>query len=129
MAKKFTFRGLDEEQLKALSLTDFMKLITSRERRALKRGFMEPQRTLLETIKRTAGSGKFIKTHERNMVIIPQMLGAKLGVFNGKDWMQVDVTPATLGHRIGEFAMTRKRVKHSAPGIGASRSSKHTAVK
>jgi small subunit ribosomal protein S19 len=93
MVKKFTFRGLDEEQLKALSLTDFMKLITSRERRALKRGFMEPQKTLLETIKRTAGSGKFIKTHERNMVIIPQMLGAKLGVFNGKDWMQVDVTP------------------------------------
>ena len=129
MTKKFTFRGLDEEQLKALSLTDFMKLITSRERRALKRGFMEPQKTLLETIKRTAGSGRFIKTHERNMVIIPQMLGAKLGVFNGKDWIQADVTPAMLGHRIGEFAMTRKRVKHSAPGIGASRSSKHTAVK
>jgi small subunit ribosomal protein S19 len=129
MVKKFMFRGLDEEQLKALSLTDFMKLITSRERRALTRGFMAPQKTLLETIKKTAGSGKFIKTHERNMVIIPQMLGAKLGVFNGKEWVQVDITPATLGHRIGEFAMTRRRVKHSAPGIGASKSSKHTAVK
>jgi len=129
MAKKFMYRGLEEEQLKALSLTDFMKIVPSRERRALKRGFMAPQKTLLETIKRTAGTGKFLKTHERNMVIIPQMLGAKLGVFNGKDWVQVDVTPSTLGHRIGEFAMTRKRVKHSAPGIGASRSSKHTAVK
>lgn len=129
MAKKFMYRGLEEEQLKALSLTDFMKMITSRERRALTRGFMAPQKTLLETIKKTAGSGKFIKTHERNMVIIPQMLGAKLGVFNGKEWVQVDITPATLGHRLGEFAMTRRRIKHSAPGIGASRSSKHTAVK
>ena len=129
MAKKFMYRGLEEEQLKALSLTDFMKIVPSRERRALKRGFMAPQKTLLETIKHTAGSGKFLKTHERNLVIIPQMLGAKLGVFNGKDWVQVDITPSTLGHRIGEFAMTRKRVKHSAPGIGASRSSKHTAVK
>jgi len=129
MAKKFMYRGLEEEQLKALSLTDFMKIVPSRERRALKRGFMAPQKTLLETIKHTAGSGKFLKTHERNMVVIPQMLGAKLGVFNGKDWVQVDITPSTLGHRIGEFAMTRKRVKHSAPGIGASRSSKHTAVK
>jgi len=127
MVKKFMFRGLEEGQLKELSINEFSKLVTSRERRALTRGFMEPQKKLLEKIKKEPE--KFHKTHERNMVIIPQMIGAKLGVFNGKEWVQVDITPDKLGHRIGEFAMTRRRVKHSAPGIGASRSSKHVSIK
>lgn len=127
MPKKVRFRGFEEEQLKGLSLTEFSKIITSRERRALKRGFTDAQKTLLKKLK--DHPDKFHKTHERDMVIIPQMLGVKLGVYNGKQWITVDVTPDKLGHRIGEFALTRQRVKHSAPGIGASRSSKHVAIK
>jgi small subunit ribosomal protein S19 len=127
MAKKYTFRGYSEEQLKGMGLEEFMKIITSRERRAIKRGFTTSQRKLLEIIK--ADPVKFHKTHERDMVIIPQMMGAKIGVYNGKEWVTVDITPDKLGHRLGEFALTRQRVKHSSPGVGASRSSKHVSIK
>jgi small subunit ribosomal protein S19 len=127
MAKRYTFRGYDAEQLKDMSIEEFSKIITSRERRALKHGFTPSQRKLLEKIKREPD--KFHKTHERDMVIIPQMLGAKLGVYNGKEWITVEITPDKLGHRLGEFALTRQRVKHSAPGVGASRSSKHVSIK
>jgi len=127
MAKRYTFRGYDAEQLKDMSIEEFSKIITSRERRALKRGFTPSQRKLLEKIKREPD--KFHKTHERDMIIIPQMLGAKLGIYNGKEWITVEITAEKLGHRLGEFAMTRQRVKHSAPGVGASRSSKHVSIK
>jgi small subunit ribosomal protein S19 len=127
MVKKFIWRGMEEEQLRTLSVNDFMKIITSRERRALKRGFTDGEKKLLEKIRKKPE--KFIKTHERNIVVIPQMLGSKLGVYAGKEWVQVDVTADKLGHRLGEFAMTRRRVKHSSPGIGASRSSKHVSIK
>jgi small subunit ribosomal protein S19 len=127
MARKYTFRGYTADQLKSMSIEEFSKIITSRERRTLKRGFTPAQRKLLERIKKNPE--KFHKTHERDMVIIPQMLGVKLGVYNGKGWVTVEVTPDKLGHRLGEFAMTRQRVKHSAPGVGASRSSKHVSIK
>ncbi len=127
MVKKFTFRGYDVEKLKQMSIEEFSKIITSRERRTLKRGFTDAQRKLLQKIKKQPD--KFHKTHERDMVIIPQMLGAKIGVYNGKEWVAVEITPEKLGHRLGEFAMTRQRVKHSAPGVGASRSSKHVSIK
>lgn len=127
MAKKFMFRGYTAEQLKEMTLTEFKKIITSNERRALNRGFTDAQKKLLIKIKEQPD--KFHKTHERDIVIIPQMLGAKLGVYNGKEWITVEIGPEKLGHRLGEFAMTRQRVKHSSPGVGASRSSKHVSVK
>jgi small subunit ribosomal protein S19 len=127
MAKEVKYRGYTETQLKEMSLEDYMKIITARERRSLKRGFTDSQRKLLEKIKETPE--KYHKTHERDMVIVPQMLGAKLGIYNGKDWVTIEITVDKLGHRLGEFALTRNRVKHSAPGVGASRGSKHTSVK
>ena len=127
MARKYSFRGYTADQLKKMSVEEFSKIITSRERRTLKRGFTAPQRKLLESIKKNPD--KFHKTHERDMIIIPQMLGVKMGVYNGKEWVTVEITPDKLGHRLGEFAMTRQRVKHSAPGVGASRSSKHVSIK
>lgn len=127
MAKEVKFRGYTEEQLKTMTIEEYMNIITSRERRSLKRGFTASQRNLLEKIKERPD--KYHKTHERDMVIVPQMLGAKLGIYNGKEWVTIDITPDKLGHRLGEFALTRNRVKHSAPGVGASRGSKHTSVK
>ena len=127
MARKYSFRGMDEEQLKDLSLNDFMKMITARERRSLTRGFTDSQKKLLENIKKNPD--KTHKTHERDIVIIPQMLGAKIGVYNGKEWTMIEITSEKLGHRLGEFALTRRRVQHSSPGVGASRSSKHVSIK
>lgn len=127
MAKEFSFRGKTLEDLKKLSIDEFSKLITSRERRTIKRGFTDQEKKLMEKVRKNPG--KFHKTHVRNMIILPEMVGVRFGVFTGKEWFQLTVEPHMVGHRIGEFSIPVKRVKHSAPGIGASRGSKHIAVK
>lgn len=127
MARVFTFKGKSLEELKSLSIEEFSKLINSRERRSLMRGFTERQKKLLENIKKYPQ--KFHKTHERDMVIIPAMLDIKLGVHNGKEFVPVLITPEMLGHRLGEFSLTRARVRHSDPGAGATRGSKHIPLK
>ena len=127
MAQKFEFRGKTLEEMKAMSIEEFSKIITSRERRALKRGFTEKEKKFLEKIRKSPS--KFHRTRCREMVIIPQMVGIKIGIHNGKEYVSVDIKPEMLGHRLGEFAMTRKNVKHSAPGFGATRSSKFVPLK
>lgn len=127
MPKEFIFRGKSAEDLKKMSLEEFARLINSRERRTIKRGFSEQEKKLLENIRKHPD--KFHKTHVRNMIILPEMIGVKMGVFTGKEWFQIIIEPHQVGHRLGEFAIPVKRVKHSAPGIGASRGSKHIAVK
>jgi len=127
MPKIFSFRGKSIEELKQMSIEEFTRLLNSKERRTLKRGLMENQKKLLEEIKKKPE--EFHKTHLREMIILPAMVGAKLGVFNGKEWVNVFVTPEMVGHRIGEFSVPNKRVKHSAPGIGATRGSKFYASK
>jgi len=127
MPKEFHYRGRSLEELKKMTLEEFSVLLTSRERRALKKGIGETQKKLLENIRKSPE--KYHKTHVKDMVILPEMVGAKLGVYNGKEWISVTITPEMIGHRIGEFSISTKRVKHSSPGIGASRGSKHIAVK
>jgi len=127
MAKKFLFQGKTIEQLQNMSLEEFSKLLKSRARRALKRGLTTQEKILLENIKREPN--KFHKTHCREMVILPEMVGKKLGVHNGKEFFPVMITEEMLGHRLGEFSHTTKEVKHSAPGIGATKSSKYIPLK
>lgn len=127
MVREFYFRGHKLEELKQMSIEEFSKLLKSRERRALKRGLTENQKKLLKRIRKNPN--KFHKTHARDMIILPEMVGVKIGVFNGKEWVPVVISPEMIGHRIGEFTITTKRVKHSTPGIGATRGSKFTATK
>lgn len=126
MAKEFKWRGKNEDQLKDMDLKEFMKLIPARQRRSLKRGFTEPQKKLL---KRVDKGDKNIKTHCRDMIILPKMLGLTLRVYNGKEFVMVIIEPLMLGHYLGEFSHTRKPVSHSAAGIGATRSSKAVSAK
>jgi small subunit ribosomal protein S19 len=85
------------------------------------------QKKLLEHIRKDPE--KFHRTHERDMVILPEMVDIKFGIYNGKEYKTVTVEPEMLGHRLGEFALTRQRVLHSAPGAGATRGSKHIPLK
>ena len=124
---KFMFRGKMLEELKGMSLGEFSELLTSRERRSLKRGLTEREKKLLEDIRKKPDA--FHRTHERQMVILPEMVGAKIGVYNGKEYVAVEIKPEMIGHRLGEFALTRKQVKHSSPGFGATRSSKFVPLK
>jgi small subunit ribosomal protein S19 len=129
MVKKFLYRGKTLEELQEMSLEEFSKLLTARERRALKRGLTKQEKKLLESIRHFRGKDKLIRTHTRDMVILPEMVGAKLGVHNGKEFHMVIIDASMIGHRLGEFALTRQRVKHSAPGLGATRSSKFVPLK
>lgn len=124
---KFSYKGKSMEEINNLSLEDFSRLLTSRARRALKKGLTGTQKKLLEDIRR--GPGKFHRTHCREMVIIPEMVGAKLGIYNGKEFVSLEIKDYMIGHRLGEFILTRKQVKHSAPGFGATRSSKFVPLK
>jgi len=127
MAKKeYTFRGKTIDELKKLSLSELMPLLPSRQRRSLKRGFTEQQKTLLKKIR---ANEKNIETHCRDMVILPEMVGIAIKVHRGKEFMPVMIEQDMIGHCLGEFTLTRKRVAHSAPGIGATRSSASLSVK
>jgi len=132
MAKKeLTYRGKLADELKNMNLKDFIKLVPSRARRTLKRGLNEQQKKLLLKVKmfRDGKLKKPIKTHCRNMIVIPELLGATLHIYNGKEFIPVEITYEMLGKYLGEFAMTRKKVEHSAPGIGATKSSAAMSVK
>ncbi|MBI2172665.1 MAG: 30S ribosomal protein S19 [Candidatus Aenigmarchaeota archaeon] len=129
MAKKFMLRGKTLEELNEMNLEELSKLFTARERRALKRGMPEIHKKLLEKIRSSRGKDKLIRTHARDMVILPEMVGAKLGIHSGGEFQMVIVNESMIGHRLGEFVMTRKRVKHSSPGLGATRSSKFVPLK
>jgi small subunit ribosomal protein S19 len=119
------FRGLVEDDVRALDFTEFIALVPSRERRTLKHGLSHEQKKVLDAVK----AGKSPKTHARDMVIMPDMLGATIKVYDGKQYVDVRVELEMLGHRLGEFAPTRRLVKHQAPGIGATKSSSHMSVK
>ena len=121
MAKEFTWKGKTEEQLKNLDMKEFMVLTTARQRRSLQRGFTEVQKSFMERI--AAGENN-VKTHCRDMIIVPQMIGKTIRVYNGKEFLPVIIIGAMIGHYLGEFSPTRKGVAHSAAGIGATRSSK-----
>jgi small subunit ribosomal protein S19 len=131
MAREFTYKGKTLQELKQMDIAEFAKLAPARVRRSLKRGFTDAQKALLNKI-RKANQGlykKQIKTHCRDMVILPEMVGLKILVHNGKTFIPVEIKPEMIAHYLGEFALTRQPVKHSAPGIGATRSSAYQAQK
>lgn len=121
MAKEFTWKGKTEEQLKNLDMKEFMLLTTARQRRSLQRGFTDAQKALMKRVE--AGENN-VKTHCRDLVIVPQMIGKTIRVYNGKEFFPIMINAAMIGHYLGEFSPTRKGVTHSAAGIGATRSSK-----
>ena len=127
MAKEFKFRGKSLEELQGMSLDQFAKLITSRERRTLLHGLSDRQRKLLEEIRKDRN--KFHKTHDRDMIVLPEMVGVKIGIHKGNEFTAITISEGMIGHRLGQLALTRKRVQHSSPGVGATRSSKHIPLK
>ena len=134
MPKEFVYRGLSLEQLQGLSMDEFILLLPSRHRRSLQRGLKPEQRILLEGIRAAKaamekGQTVMVKTHARDMVILPEMVGATVYLHSGKEFSPLQITPQMIGHFLGEYAVTNKPVKHGQPGIGASRSSMYVPLK
>jgi small subunit ribosomal protein S19 len=132
--KEFSYRGHSMEELQGMSMDEFIKLLPSRQRRTLIRGLDQVQRTLLENIRRSKKAQKpeekvIVKTHARDMIILPEMIGVNLLIHNGKEFTPVEIAPEMVGHYLGEFAITNKPVRHGSPGIGASRSSMYVPLK
>ena len=134
MPREFAYRGYTLNQLQGMSMDEFINLLPSRQRRSLHRGLTPEQRILLEKIRKAKellrkGSSKTVKTHVRDIIILPEMVGTTILVHNGKDFISVEIKPEMIGHYLGEFAVTNKPVKHGTPGIGASRSSMYVPLK
>ena len=131
MVKEFNFKGKSNEELNKISNEELFNLLNSRQRRSLKRGLSDNKKKLIAEIK-LAKEGKNknpIKTHQRDLIILPYMLGASINVYSGKEFTPITISPEMIGHYIGEYVITNKRVSHGAPGVGASRSSLYVPLK
>merc|ERR1712166_1705659 len=116
-----------------LSHAELMKLMHSRARRRFARGNVS-----MSLIKRLRKAKKdadkdskptIVKTHLRNMIIVPEMVASVVGVYNGQHFVQVEIKPNMIGHYLGEFAITYKPCRHGRPGIGAATSSRFIPLK
>ncbi len=134
MPKEFSYRGHSLVSLIGMSMDEFINLLPSRQRRSLQRGLTPEQRILLEKLREAKeaqkqGKEASIKTHVRDLIILPEMVGVKIQVHNGKEFVAMEIKPEMIGHYLGEFAITNKPVRHGTPGIGASRSSMYVPLK
>ncbi|XP_030919134.1 40S ribosomal protein S15, partial [Geospiza fortis] len=129
--RKFTYRGVDLDQLLDMSYEQLMQLYSTFPRLARgRRG-----RPLLKRLRKAKKEAppmekpEVVKTHLRDMIILPEMVGSMVGVYNGKTFNQVEIKPEMIGHYLGEFSITYKPVKHGRPGIGATHSSRFIPLK
>lgn len=134
--REFTYRGYTLDELRQMSMDQFIKLLPSRQRRSLMRGLNNVQLRLLEKVReanealrRGEKPKKPIKTYARDMVILPEMVGLTIHIYNGKEFVPLEIKPEMIGHRLGEFALTCKQVKHGKAGVGATRSSMYVPLK
>jgi len=126
--KEFSYQGLNLEALQKLAMDELLPMLPSRVRRTLKRGLTVRQEKLMRDIEK-ANPGDQIRTHCRDMVILPSFVGHAVNVHNGKEFKRVDIQPQMIGHYLGEFALTRQKVTHTGPGVGATKSSKFMPLK
>lgn len=135
MVREFKFKGYTPEQLQTLSIEHLLPLLNARQRRSLDKRvgtYMNDEKRKLREKVKLARDGKLkgqLRTHARDMIILPDMVGLTVHVHNGKEFAQVVIKPEMIGHYLGEYAITNKRVVHGAPGVGASRSSLYVPLK
>ncbi len=120
MAKKaFSFRGKTIEELQSLSLKELAELLPSRQRRTITRGLDENKKNFIEKLAKKSS----IRTHLRDMIVLPQFVGKTINIHNGKSFEPVIIQEDMIGMFLGELVNTRKRITHNSPGVGASKSS------
>jgi small subunit ribosomal protein S19 len=133
MPKEFTYRGFTLDELQQMSMDDFIRTLPSRQRRSLLRGLPTEQRIFIEKLRKATQESKkdkaVVKTHCRDIVILPEMVGVTVQLYNGREFSAIEITPQKIGHFLGEYAITNKKVVHGTPGIGASKSSMYVPLK
>jgi small subunit ribosomal protein S19 len=131
LVKKFDYHGVPLSELENIQLDKLFQMFPARQRRSLTRGITDAKRKLIEEIKATkAGKAKNpIRTHLRDLIILPYMVGVTINVYSGKEFIPITITVEMVGRYLGEYVITNKRVQHGAPGVGASRSSLYVPLK
>jgi len=124
--EEFTYHGFRLDDLKKMGITELVPLMPARARRKINRGMTRGEENLLSRFR--AGDTR-IRTHLRDMIIMPEMVGREVEIYNGKEYIKVEIQPEAVSHHLGEFAPTRRRVAHGSAGIGATRSSKYVPLK
>jgi small subunit ribosomal protein S19 len=124
--EEFTYRGYKIDELKAMGMSELLPLMPARARRKVTRGLSRGEETLLAKIR---GGDEKVRTHMRDMIVMPVMIGKTIEIYNGKEFMKVEFQPESVFHYLGEFALTRHRVTHGSAGIGATRGSKYVPLK
>lgn len=126
--KDFTYRGKTLDELKKLDVREFAKYLRSRQRRSVLSQFQVIE-DFVSRAKNKIAKGKPVRTHQRDLVIVPEMVGMRIDIHNGKMYSPTIITGEMLGHTFGEFSLTRSKVKHSKAGIGATKGSKSKSKK
>jgi small subunit ribosomal protein S19 len=124
--EEFTYRGYSIADLQQMALSELLPLMPARARRKFDRGLSREHEKLLADLRSGDGS---IRTHLRDMIIMPEMVGKTIAIHNGKEFQAVEIQPEAVFHYLGEFALTRRKVTHGSAGIGATRSSKYVPLK
>ncbi|GCE97589.1 ribosomal protein S15 [Zygosaccharomyces mellis] len=125
--RTYSYRGVDLEQLLTMSNEEFIKLAPARIRRRFARGLgHKPARFMkkLRAAKLAAPENEkppVVKTHMRNMIVFPEMIGSVVGVYNGKVFNQVEIRPEMVGHYLAEFSISYTPVRHGRAGATTSR--------
>ncbi len=125
-AREFSYRGYSLEELQKMDSQTLLEILPARARRTLTREMNHDQKVLHDKL---LTANQPLKTHVRDLVIVPQYVGKVVELYNGNSYVKFDIKAEMIGHYLGEFALTRKDVKHSGPGVGATRSSKFMPLK
>ena len=133
--KVFTYRGHGLDALMQMENDELKNLFTSALRRRIGKGISKKYKTLIEKAQKKRDNAPYgekpdaVKTHLRDMIILPSMIGTVIGVYQGKDYVSVEIKPEMVGMKLSDFSLTYRPVKHGKPGIGATSSSKFVPLK
>ncbi|KAH6647227.1 40S ribosomal protein S15 [Truncatella angustata] len=133
--RKYQFRGVDLDNLLELGSDELRDLLHARARRRISRGLKRKPMALIRKLrvaKQNAAPNEKppeVRTHLRNMIVVPEMIGSVIGIYNGKSFNNVEIRPEMVGHYLAEFSISYTPVKHGRPGIGATHSSRFIPLK
>jgi len=123
--KQFSYRGKTLEELQSLSLKELAELLPARQRRSIHRGFDESKQKVMKKLSKSDS----IETHVRDMIVLPQFVGKTIKIHDGKTFQPILIQEDMIGMFFGELSLTRRKVQHNAPGVGATKSSSNISVK
>lgn len=95
-----------------LSSDQLRDVVHARARRRINRGLKRKPMGLIKKLRKAKQEAKpnekpdLVKTHLRDMIIVPEMIGSVIGIYSGKEFNQVEIKPEMVGHYLAEFSIS-----------------------